>query len=192
MKRNDAATAGSRLYLTKPLGIGIFTTAEKKALLRPQDVGLARDVMCTLNKPGSRFGKLAGVTAMTDVTGFGLLGHLIEMIGNAPLSIEIYYDQIPIIEAAKKYLTQRIVPDATYRNWNHYQSDVVFGNNVNVMEAFNLLPDPQTNGGLLIAVAPEIEKEMAGILANHKLENYAVPIGKVVKQKEKKISVIAA
>ena len=75
MKRNDTATAGCRLYLSKPLGIGILTTAEKKAKLRAEDVGLARDWMCTLNKPGSRFGKLAGVTAMTDVTGFGLLGH---------------------------------------------------------------------------------------------------------------------
>ena len=106
MKRNDTATAGSRLYLTKPLGIGIFTTAEKKALLRPQDVGLARDVMCTLNKPGSRFGKLAGVTAMTDVTGFGLLGHLVEMADGSGLTAVIDTTAVPRLPGVAHYLEQ--------------------------------------------------------------------------------------
>lgn len=91
MKRNDTATAGCKLYLTKPLGIGILTTAEKKGKLREADVGVARDWMCTLNKPGSRFGKLAGVTAMTDVTGFGLLGHLVEMADGSALTARIEY-----------------------------------------------------------------------------------------------------
>lgn len=90
MKRNDTATAGCLLYLTKPLGIGILTTAEKKGKLRPDDIGVARDWMCTLNKPGSRFGKLAGVTAMTDVTGFGLLGHLVEMADGSHLTARIF------------------------------------------------------------------------------------------------------
>ena len=74
--RNDTAEAGCRLYLTKPLGIGILTTAEKKGLLRAEDAGIATALMCTLNTPGARFGKLPAVAAMTDVTGFGLLGHL--------------------------------------------------------------------------------------------------------------------
>ncbi len=95
MKRNDTAQAGCTLYLTKPLGIGILTTAEKKSKLRDEDVGLARDWMCTLNKPGSRFGKLAGVLAMTDVTGFGLLGHLVEMADGAGLTARLDYAAVP-------------------------------------------------------------------------------------------------
>lgn len=91
MKRNDTATAGCLLYLTKPLGIGILTTAEKKGKLRTQDVGVARDWMCTLNRIGSQFAKLDGVTAMTDVTGFGLLGHLVEMADGSGLSAQIDY-----------------------------------------------------------------------------------------------------
>src|SRR5690606_33029484 len=79
LKRNDTGTVGCKLYRTNPLGIGILTTAEKQSKLRAEDIGLARDWMCTLNTPGSRFGKLDGVMAMTDVTGFGLLGHLVEM-----------------------------------------------------------------------------------------------------------------
>jgi selenide,water dikinase len=100
LKRNDTATAGCRLYLTKPLGIGILTTAEKKAKLRPQDVGLARDWMCTLNRAGSRFGKLAGVTAMTDVTGFGLLGHLVEMADGSGLSAWVQDAAVPACRAS--------------------------------------------------------------------------------------------
>ncbi|TXH88155.1 MAG: selenide, water dikinase SelD, partial [Pseudomonas sp.] len=102
MKRNDTATAGCKLYLSKPLGIGILTTAEKKAKLRDQDVGLARDWMCTLNKPGSRFGKLAGVTAMTDVTGFGLLGHLLEVCRGAGLAALVEMGRVPLLAEAAR------------------------------------------------------------------------------------------
>lgn len=95
MKRNDTAALGCRLYLTKPLGIGILTTAEKKAKLRAEDVGLARDWMCTLNSAGSRFARLEGVRAMTDVTGFGLLGHLVEMADGSGLTAQIEYARVP-------------------------------------------------------------------------------------------------
>ena len=92
---------------------------------------------------------------MTDVTGFGLAGHLIEMAEGSDLSAEINYSQVCLIEGAKEYLAQRIVPDATYRNWNSYSKKISFEKGVNVMEAFSILPDPQTNGGLLIAVSPD-------------------------------------
>src|SRR5690606_20332771 len=104
MKRNDTATAGCKLYLSKPLGIGILTTAEKTAKLRDADIGLARDWMCTLNKPGSRFGKLAGVRAMTDVTGFGLLGHLVEMADGSGLSARIEFARVPRLDSVEYYL----------------------------------------------------------------------------------------
>jgi len=150
MKRNDTATAGSKLYLTKPLGIGILTTAEKKGLLRDEDQGVARDMMCTLNKPGSRFGKLAGVTAMTDVTGFGLLGHLVEMADGSQLTARLDYAAVPRLDSVEFYIEQGCVPGGTLRNFDSY------GQRINALSDAQkmLLCDPQTSGGLLIAVAP--------------------------------------
>jgi selenide,water dikinase len=174
MKRNDTATAGSRLYLTKPLGIGIFTTAEKKALLRPQDVGVARDVMCTLNKPGSRFGKLAGVTAMTDVTGFGLLGHLVEMADGSGLTAVINTAAVPRLPGVEHYLEQGCVPGGTLRNFDSYGARIA-----PLADAQkHLLCDPQTSGGLLVAVAPESEGEFLAMAAGLGLQ--LSPIGELV------------
>ncbi|MGV6394270.1 selenide, water dikinase SelD [Pseudomonas caspiana] len=151
MKRNDTATVGSKLYLTKPLGIGILTTAEKKGLLRAEDQGVARDMMCTLNKPGSRFGKLAGVTAMTDVTGFGLLGHLVEMADGSQLTARLDYAAVPRLASIGFYIEQGCVPGGTLRNFDSY------GQRINLLSDAQkmLLCDPQTSGGLLIAVAPD-------------------------------------
>ena len=166
MKRNDTATAGCRLYLSKPLGIGILTTAEKKAKLRAEDVGLARDWMCTLNKPGSRFGKLAGVTAMTDVTGFGLLGHLVEMADGANLTAQLDYAAVPRLPGVDYYLAEGCVPGGTLRNFDSYGDKIApIGE-----EQRNLLCDPQTSGGLLIAVTPEGEAEFLSVAAEQGLQ----------------------
>jgi len=158
MKRNDTATVGCKLYLTKPLGIGILTTAEKKGLLRAEDQGVARDMMCTLNKPGSRFGKLAGVTAMTDVTGFGLLGHLVEMADGSQLTARLDYAAVPRLSSVDFYIEQGCVPGGTLRNFDSY------GQRINPLSDAQkmLLCDPQTSGGLLIAVEPD---EQPGFLA---------------------------
>ena len=150
MKRNDTATVGCRLYLTKPLGIGILTTAEKKGKLREADIGLARDWMCTLNKPGSRFGKLAGVTAMTDVTGFGLLGHLVEMADGSGVTARIEYEKVPRLAGIEDYLDQGCMPGGTLRNFDSYASKL--GDLQELHK--HVLCDPQTSGGLLIAVMP--------------------------------------
>ncbi len=115
MKRNDTAEAGCRLYLTKPLGIGILTTAEKKARLRAEDVGVARDWMCTLNRPGARFEPVGEVKAMTDVTGFGLLGHLVEMADGGKLTARVEYAAVPRLASAEYYLEQGCVPGGTLR-----------------------------------------------------------------------------
>ncbi|WP_434456258.1 selenide, water dikinase SelD [Stutzerimonas urumqiensis] len=150
MKRNDTATAGCELFLTKPLGIGILTTAEKKALLRDEDVGLARDWMCTLNRPGSRFGRLEAVRAMTDVTGFGLLGHLVEMADGSGLTAEIEYARVPRLRGVEAYVAQGCVPGGTQRNYEGYGHRIA-----PLSEAHKaLLCDPQTSGGLLVAVEP--------------------------------------
>ncbi len=159
MKRNDTATAGCKLYLSKPLGIGILTTAEKKSRLRPEDVGLARDWMCTLNKPGARLGKLEGVKAMTDVTGFGLLGHLVEMADGASLSARIDYAAVPRLPGVEHYLAEGCVPGGTLRNFDSY------GDKIGPIseQQKQLLCDPQTSGGLLVAVAPDSEAEFLAV-----------------------------
>ena len=159
LKRNDTATAGCRLYLTKPLGIGILTTAEKKALLRPQDVGVARDLMCTLNTPGSRFGRLAGVTAMTDVTGFGLLGHLVEMAEGSGLTAVIDANAVPRLDGVDHYIAQGCVPGGTQRNFDSYGDKIAPLS----LAQQHLLCDPQTSGGLLVAVSAEGEREFLDV-----------------------------
>ncbi|PPV41746.1 selenide, water dikinase SelD [Ectopseudomonas oleovorans] len=183
MKRNDTATAGCKLYLTKPLGIGILTTAEKKAKLRDADVGLARDWMCTLNKPGSRFGKLAGVRAMTDVTGFGLLGHLVEMADGSGLSARVEFARVPRLESVEHYLEQGCVPGGTLRNFDSYGDKIAPLPEL----AKLLLCDPQTSGGLLIAVAPEGEAEFLAVAAELGLDLAA--IGKMVERQRYAVEV---
>ncbi|MDH0749767.1 selenide, water dikinase SelD [Pseudomonas sp. GD03842] len=150
LKRNDTASMGCSLFLTKPLGIGILTTAEKKGLLREADVGVARDLMCELNRAGSRFSRLSGVKAMTDVTGFGLLGHLVEMADGSRLTARLNASAVPRLPNIETYLEQHCVPGGTQRNFDSY------GQRIGPLtEAQRLLfCDPQTSGGLLVAVEP--------------------------------------
>ena len=184
MKRNDTATAGCKLYLSKPLGIGILTTAEKKAKLREQDVGLARDWMCTLNKPGSRFGKLAGVQAMTDVTGFGLLGHLVEMADGANLTAQLDYAAVPRLPGVDYYLAEGCVPGGTLRNFDSYGEKIAPISE----QQRNLLCDPQTSGGLLIAVSAEGEAEFLAVAAELGLS--LAPIGQLVERQRYAVEVL--
>jgi len=194
LKKNNTAQEGDYLFLTKPLGVGILSTAQKRGLLKEEHLPVMIEQMTTLNKIGEELGKIKGVTAMTDVTGFGLLGHLIEMAEGSGLSAEIWYDKLPIATGVKEYIVQRIFPDATTRNWSSYSDKVKFekarpddpvGGRVNVMEAFTLLPDPQTNGGLLIAVKEEALKQIQDLLTRNGLQGFTEPIGKVVAAKEK-------
>ena len=151
IKRNDTATAGCRLFLTKPLGIGLITTAEKKGLVKPEHKAEAVRWMTTPNSAGAAFAKLSGVKAMTDVTGFGLLGHLLEMAEGSGLQAVLNIDLIPKIEGIDYYIEQKCMPGGTFRNYNSYGHKAA-----PVSEAFKaLLCDPQTAGGLLLAVEPE-------------------------------------
>jgi len=189
LKKNNTASQGDLLFLTKPLGVGILSTAQKRGVLKDKHLQTMIDQMTTLNKLGEEFGKINGVTAMTDVTGFGLIGHLIEMGEGSGLSAELYYERIPIIDGAKEYIVQRISPDATFRNWNSYSDKVSFEKSVNVMEAFTVLPDPQTNGGLLFSVKEANVEQVITILKKNGLESFAEPIGKMIKKQEKTILV---
>ena len=122
---------------------------------------------------------------MTDVTGFGLLGHLMEMAEGSGLSAEIYYDKLPVAAGVREYIAQRIFPDATTRNWSSYSDKVKFEKGVNVMEAFTLLPDPQTNGGLLVSVKEEAVEAVKEIIGKEIL-----PVGRMIAAGEKRVFVM--
>ena len=184
LKKNNTAQEGDYLFLTKPLGVGILSTAQKRGLLKEEHLPVMIEQMTTLNKIGEELGKIKGVTAMTDITGFGLLGHLIEMAEGSGLSAEIYYDKLPIAAGVKEYIGQRIFPDATTRNWSSYSDKVKFEKGVNVMEAFTLLPDPQTNGGLLISVKEESLAEVKKAVGED-----LIPVGKMLAAAEKVVYV---
>jgi selenide,water dikinase len=170
VKKNDSATAGCRLYLTKPLGIGVLTTAEKKSKLRPEHQGLATEVMCRLNQSGTAFAEIDGVTAMTDVTGFGLLGHLSEICQGAGLQATVWFDKVPKLPGVEQYISAGCVPGGTQRNYDSY------GHLVGVMTDLqrSLLCDPQTSGGLLIAVEPEAEKQIQEVAEKYQLTLAAI------------------
>ena len=194
LKKNNTAREGDILFLTKPLGVGILSTAQKRGLLKEEHVTVMIKQMTQLNKIGEELGKIKGVTAMTDVTGFGFLGHLIEMTEGSGLSAEVYYDKIPVADGVREYISQRIFPDATTRNWSSYGEKVKFekarpddpvGRGVNVMEAFTLLPDPQTNGGLLIAVNTNFIDEVKHLLERNSIG--AEQIGTFIQTGEKSI-----
>lgn len=189
LKKNNTARAGDLVFITKPLGVGVLSTAQKRGLIKEEHVQVMINQMATLNKIGEALGKIEGVTAMTDVTGFGLLGHLIEMAEGSHCSAEVNYGMLPVVEGVKEYLAQRIVPDATYRNWNSYSAKTTFEKGVNVMEAFNLLPDPQTNGGLLFTVDIHAVDEVKQLLINNGLAGFAEPIGQITIAAEKTIMV---
>lgn len=189
LKKNNTAQDGDLLYLTKPLGVGILSTAQKKEVLEEADFQLLLEQLNKLNKIGQLLGPMQSVHAMTDVTGFGLIGHLMEMAEGSNLGVTLYYNQVPVIEASKKYLAKRIVPDATYRNWNAYSSQVGFEKGVDVMQAFSILPDPQTNGGLLISIAPDARNEFESFLKEQNMEAFANPIGHFHPAGEKRIKV---
>jgi len=174
VKRNSEALPGCRLYLTKPLGIGILTTAEKKSLLRQEHQGLATATMCQLNQVGATFAAEAGVSAMTDVTGFGLLGHLSEMCQGAGLHADLWFHAIPRLPGVEEYISLGCVPGGTGRNFASY------GQLVGPMSDMqrNLLCDPQTSGGLLLAVLPGAEAAVEAMATAHAIS--LTPIGELL------------
>lgn len=187
LKQNNAAKEGDLLLLTKPLGVGILSTAAKRNQIEVEDLELFENQLIQLNKIGEKLGELTSVHAMTDVTGFGLAGHLIEVAEAAGLSAELTYHKIPKIKGLKKYLDKNIIPDATYRNWNAVSDKLKFEPGADALEGFKLLPDPQTNGGLLISVDPDKLAEVQEVLAQNGYEDYLEPIGKMIAQQEKRV-----
>lgn len=188
IKQNNKAEEGDILFLTKPLGVGILTTAEKKGILKPEHRHLAANQMMQLNKIGEILGKLPSVTAMTDVTGFGLLGHLTEMAEGSGLSAEINAANVPLISPEiVDYINAGAVPGGTNRNWDSY------GHKIGAISDLQraILADPQTSGGLLIAVKNEHINEVIDVLKANGLSQFTRPIGKMTTQGDKVVEVSA-
>lgn len=190
LKQNNTAKEGDVLFLTKKLGVGVLTTAEKKGLLKLDDGEIAANQMMELNKVGAALGKISGVHAMTDVTGFGLLGHLIEMAEGSGLSAEIVFEHIPLIsERLISYVEAGAVPGGTNRNWDSYGNKVVIGAAQNGSLVKNILADPQTSGGLLVAVDPQHVDAVVGELKAFGLEDRIQPIGRITSKASSVITV---
>jgi selenide,water dikinase len=160
LKQNNTATQGCLLYLTKPIGVGILSTAQKKGILLPEHAHLAPEQMIKLNKIGALLGGLPYVKALTDVTGFGLLGHLVEMCEGSGLSATIQFEHVPKIPVIEAYLAQQSFPGGTVRNWDSYGHKI---SEITEIQKY-ILADPQTSGGLLIAVAPTHQTEFEQLM----------------------------
>jgi len=174
IKKNTTGKPGDLLYLTKPLGIGMVTTAEKKKVAVPEDLEIARKSMLTLNHLGVKLGKLSYVHSMTDVTGFGLAGHLLELCDGAGLSAQITKSALPLFDFVPRYLELNCIPGGTNRNWKTY------GHHFQLVDSddYKILADPQTSGGLLVAIDPEYQSEFSDFLATNDLN--LAPIGKLI------------
>ena len=169
VKRNNAAKPGDVLILGKPLGVGILSAALKKGQLSAEGYSKMVEVTTQLNTVGTQLCELEGVHAMTDVTGFALLGHLLEIARGSSLSAEVRFDQIPLIEESTQFAMQGVVTGAGERNWMSYGGDVEMAAEVAEWQRA-LLCDPQTSGGLLVACDPAVENE---VLAAFRAQGFA-------------------
>jgi len=171
--RNDTAQAGDLLYLTKPLGVGILTSASKKGKVTPEDLAVAVENMATLNKVGEVFAEVDGVNAMTDVTGFGLAGHLLEICRGSGLKATVSRKAVPVLPNLKPYIDADCIPGGTHRN------AAAFGKAISGMtDADKLLfCDPQTSGGLMVSVAEKSREAFEALARKHGLN--LQPLGRL-------------
>lgn len=183
LKRNDTAEAGCALFLTKPIGIGIITTAQKHGKIEEGDIDVAVEAMCTLNKIGAEISQLEGVTAITDVTGFGVLGHLSEICEGSNISAIVEYDKVPLLNNVEKYLALECIPGGSRRNYASY------GHKIGPLSTKqqDILCDPQTSGGLLCAVREESVDDFLAITKAAGLD--LQPIGRTVARGEHLVEV---
>jgi len=171
--RNDTAKAGDLLYLTKPLGVGILTSASKKGKVSAEDLAVAVENMSTLNKAGEAFAEVDGVHAMTDVTGFGLAGHLLEICRGSGLRATVNRSAIPVLPNLQPYIDADCIPGGTHRN------AAAFGNAIAGMTDSDklLFCDPQTSGGLMVCVAEESRAAFETVAREQGLE--LAPLGRL-------------
>lgn len=180
LKTNAGARVGDHLFLTKPLGTGLLSTAEKHGTLRPEDAGVAAGIMGRLNAVGEAFGTLADVHAMTDVTGFGLLGHLLELCDGAGVAAELEFGALRLPTDLAHYVAAGALAKGLKNNWRSY------GHRVSPLAepVRSILCDPQTGGGLLIAVGADSLERVREILSEHGLADHLEPVGRIVERRE--------
>lgn len=176
LKKNAGASEGCSVYLTKKIGVGILTTAQKKGLLKAEHAYIAPQSMMQLNAVGTLFGQQNYIEAMTDVTGFGLLGHLTEMCEGSNVSAEIYFEKVPVIDRniLDEYIAQKSIPGGTVRNFDSY------GHKISGLDEYKktILCDPQTSGGLLVAVTNGYENIFEKLASENGLT--LTPFGKLI------------
>lgn len=185
IKQNHTVMEGDLLYLTKPLGTGILNTALKRGLITDEIMSPVIESMKKLNTIGAEISSLPYVHGMTDVTGFGLIGHLLEMITPGHFGAQIYYQHLHFFPESLKFAQQFIYADNTMRNWKAYADNVEGINS----ESLITLCDPQTSGGLLIAVESKATEPFTDILIKNNLQPYIKPIGRIIKSVEKPIQI---
>lgn len=173
LKKNSNAQAGDLLILGKGLGVGILAAALKKGALSGEGYAQMLAATTKLNAVGATLSGMSSVHAMTDVTGFGLLGHLLEMCRGAGLSAEVRFDQVPVLPEALPLAQQGYGPGAIERNMDSYGRDVNFADGLENWQR-RLLADAQTSGGLLVAAAPEAAEEVLACFREAGFEQAAV------------------
>ena len=173
VKRNSGARPGDKLILGKPLGVGILSAALKKGKLDPSGYKAMIESTTKLNTPGTKLGTLESVHALTDVTGFGLLGHLVEIVKGSNAAAHVDWKSIPILPSALAFAREGIATGASGRNWSGYGERIRLGGTLGEAEKA-LLTDPQTSGGLLVACAPSACDEVLSIFRSEGFGNAAL------------------
>ena len=183
-KRN--LQVGDKLFLTKPLGSGIISSAIKKNIASEKAISEVTEVMTTLNDKALEAAKELNANAITDVTGFGLLGHLIEMIGDSEVTVNIYLDNVPVIEHAKEYLNNGVYPSGSKRNFDSAKENIIYSDD---QESFvKILSDAQTSGGLLISAPNDNSIDLDDISDRFRLNIWE--IGDIVSRYKNKVNII--
>ncbi len=183
-KRN--LQVGDKLFLTKPLGSGIISSAIKKNIASEKAISEVTEVMTTLNDKALEAAKELNANAITDVTGFGLLGHLIEMIGDSEVTVNIYLDNVPVIEHAKEYLNNGVYPSGSKRNFDSAKENIIYSDD---QESFvKILSDAQTSGGLLISAPNDNSIDLDDI--SDRLGLNICEIGDIVSRYKNKVNII--
>jgi len=183
-KRN--LQVGDKLFLTKPLGSGIISSAIKKNIASEKAISEVTEVMTTLNDKALEAAKELNANAITDVTGFGLLGHLIEMIGDSEVTVNIYLDNVPVIKHAKEYLNNGVYPSGSKRNFDSAKENIIYSDD---QESFvKILSDAQTSGGLLISAPNDNSIDLDDISDRLRLNIWE--IGDIVSRYKNKVNII--
>jgi selenide,water dikinase len=178
LKRNSGARVGDKLVLGKPIGVGVISAALKKGRL--DEAGYKAMIAATtqLNTPGTKLGRIDGVHALTDVTGFGILGHLLEIAKGSNASAKLDWTAIPLLPGALEFAREGISTGASGRNWTGYGERITLGGTIGEAERI-LLTDPQTSGGLLAACAPSAVEEVLKIFRSEGFDHAAI-VGEIV------------